>query len=254
MVEQSMAYSVLATTRTPALIIYLLDVSASMAQPLGAKRRLDVVMDALGIALRQMVFRSTRGGRLSPRYRIAMLAYSDHVYDLLDGIKTVDHVAHLGVPELSPMRTTETAKAFTQAEKMLLAELPALEGCPAPLVCHMTDGESTGADPEPIVRRIMGMSVSDGPVLVENIFISDKILPEPISDPSTWPGILPGTILTNDYARKLRAMSSPLPDSYRDVLIEHSYRLSPGALMLLPGMSAELVALGFQMSAATPVR
>jgi hypothetical protein len=91
-------------------------------------------------------------------------------------------------------------------------------------------------------------------VLVENIFISDRILPEPISDPSTWSGILPSTTLSNDYARKLRAMSSPLPDSYRDVLIEHSYRLAPGALMLLPGMSAELVALGFQMSAATPVR
>ena len=43
-----------------------------------------------------MVFRSTKGGRLSPRYRIAMLAYSDHVYDLLDGIKTVEEVAQLG--------------------------------------------------------------------------------------------------------------------------------------------------------------
>ena len=30
------------------------------------------------------------GDRLLPRYRIAMLAYSDHVYDLLDGIITID--------------------------------------------------------------------------------------------------------------------------------------------------------------------
>jgi len=249
-----MPYETMATGKTPALIIYLLDVSASMSQPLGNKRRIDVVVEALAAALRQMVFRSTKGGRLSPRYRIAMYAYSDHVYDLLDGIKTVDQVAHMGVPELSPQRTTETAKAFAQAERLLQAELPNLRHCPAPLVCHMTDGEYTGVDPEPIARRIMAMSVPDGNVLVENIFISEKILPHPVTDPFHWPGILPGTKLTNEYARKLQAMSSPLPESYRAIMLENNYHLSPGALMLLPGMSPELVAMGFQMSAATPVR
>jgi len=249
-----MPYEVLATSKTPALIIYLLDVSASMSQPLGDRRRIDVVGDALQAALRTMVFRSTKGSRLSPRYRIAMIAYSDHVYDLLDGIKSVDQVARLGVPELSPMRTTETAKAFAQAEKLLQADLPNLQNCPAPLVCHMTDGENTGDDPEPIVRRIMQMSVPDGHVLVENIFISDKILPKPVTDPRKWSGILPDTKLTNDYARKLRAMSSPVPGSYRQMMLEMGYNLDPKALMLLPGMNPELVAMGFQMSAATPVR
>jgi len=249
-----MPYTILATSKTPAFIIYLLDVSASMSQPLGERRRIDVVMDALQATLRQMVFRSTKGSRLSPRYRIAMLAYSDHVYDLLDGIKPIDQVARLGVPELSPMRTTDTAKAFTWAEKLLQAELPNLQHCPAPLICHMTDGEYTGEDPEPIVRRIMQMAVPDGHVLVENIFISDKILPRPIADPRKWPGILPNTQLTNEYARKLRAMSSPLPDSYRQMMLEMGYNLDSRALMLLPGINPELVAMGFQMSAATPVR
>lgn len=249
-----MPYETMATAKTPALIIYLLDVSASMSQALGKKRRMDVVIEALTAALRQMVFRSTKGGRLAPRYRIAMLAYSDHVYDLMDGAKTVDQVAHMGVPELSPQRTTETAKAFAQAEKLLQAELPNLRHCPAPLVCHMTDGEYTGADPEPIVRRIMAMSVPDGNVLVENIFISEKVLPKPVADPFQWPGILPNAKLANDYARKLQAISSPVPESYRVIMLENNYHLQAGALMLLPGMSPELVAMGFQMSAATPVR
>jgi hypothetical protein len=249
-----MPYEIMATAKTPALIIYLLDVSASMSQKLGSKRRIDVVTEALTVTLKQMVFRSTKGGRLSPRYRIAMIAYSDHVYDLLDGIKPVDQVAPLGVPVLSPMRTTNTAAAFAQAEKLLLAELPNLRSCPAPLICHMTDGEYTGADPEPIAKRIMGMSVPDGNVLIENIFISDKILPQPITDPSKWPGILPDTKLSNEYARKLRAISSPLPASYRAMMQENGYQLAKDALMLLPGMTPELVAMGFQMSAATPVR
>lgn len=249
-----MPYSVLATAKTPALIIYLLDVSASMTQPMGDKRRIDVIVDALTAALRQMVFRSTKGGRLAPRYRIAMLAYSDHVYDIMDGVKTIAEVAQLGVPELSPMRTTDTAKAFEHAEQLLAREMVGLSDGPAPVVCHMTDGEYTGADPEPVVRRIMEMTTPDGNVLVENIFISDQVLAEPITDPTKWPGILPGSALVSDYARKLQSLSSPIPESYRQMMQENNYRLTPGALMMLPGYSPELVAMGFQMSAATPVR
>lgn len=219
-----MSYEIMATATTQALVIYLLDISASMGSALGDQRRIDVVTDALTAALRQMVFRSTKGGRLSPRYRIAMFAYSDTVYDLLEGSQTVEQVAHRGVPDLSPMRTTETAKAFAEAENLLLRELPDLYASPAPLVCHMTDGEYTGADPEPV------------------------------DDPVAWPGILPETRLANEYARKLQDMSSPLPESYRMMMLESNYRLGPGALMLLPGMSPDLVAMGFQMSAATPVR
>lgn len=253
-----MAYETLATSATPALIIYVLDVSASMNKPLGGKRRIDVVEDALEAAIRQMVFRSTKGSRIAPRYRFAMLAYSRHVYDLLDGIRPVDEVAKKGIPELKVMQTTDTALAFTWAEKLLTADLPNLQNGPAPLVCHMTDGEYTGKDPEPIARRIMQMAVPDGNVLVENIFISDeseKILARPMEeDIRNWPGVLPDTPLKNTYAQKLRAISSPLPESYRTMMIEMGYGMDPKALMLLPGTSPELVAMGFQMSTATPVR
>jgi hypothetical protein len=249
-----MPYDVLATSRNPALIIYLLDVSVSMSQPMGDKRRIDVVSEALTAALRQMIFRSTKGGRVAPRYRIAMYAYSDHVYDLLDGVKTIEQVAYMGVPELSPMRTTETQKAFVHAERLLEAELPNLRAAPAPVVCHMTDGEYTGDDPDPVARRIMQMEVPDGPVLVENIFMSDAVLRTPIPDSSSWAGILPSTPLASGYAEKLRNMSSPLPESYRVTLNENNHRLSADACMLLPGTSFDLVSLGFQMSAATPVR
>lgn len=245
------SYEIEATSTTPALIIYLLDVSLSMNQALGEKRRVEVVTDALRTALHTMVFRSTKGTRISPRYRVAMLAYSTHVYDLLDGIKTINEIAQLGVPALSPMRTTETAKAFEEAERILQTELPNLQNCPAPLVCHLTDGENTGDDPEPIVRRIMQMSVPDGNVLVENIFISEGLLPHPITDPLSWPGILPTTKFNNAYAQKLQALSSPLPSSYRKMMLEMGYAMSPDALMMLPCTDPQLVQLGFQMSAAT---
>lgn len=248
-----MPYELLATTSTPALIIYLIDVSASMMLPMGEQRRIDVVMQALGAALRQMVFRSTKGVRISPRYRVAMYAYSDHVYDLLDGIKSVDRVAHLGVPELSTLRSSRASKAFEAAERLLQSELPALRNSPAPVVCHMTDGEFTGEDPEPVAQRIKQIAVGDGNVLVENIFITDEFLADPISDPFRWGGVTPSTGLASEYARKLCRMSSALPDSYARMMREANYQVASGALMVLPGHSPEFVAMGFQMSAATPV-
>jgi hypothetical protein len=247
-----MPYTTLATAQTPALIIYALDVSASMRTALGSKTRIEVVTDALGAALRQMVFRSTKGTRVAPRYRVAMFAYSDQIFDLLDGIKPVDIVANKGLPQLPTMRTTDTARAFAHIEQLLAQELPNLHGCPAPLICHMTDGEYTGDDPAPIVQRIRAMAVPDGPVLVENIFISDQIVP-PIADPANWPGISSHTTLQSSYAKKLRELSSPLPSGYRDMMLESGMRMAEDALMLIPGSSAQLVELAFVMSTATPV-
>ncbi|MGF7050467.1 hypothetical protein J2T13_005016 [Paenibacillus sp. DS2015] len=250
-----MNYTIQASQRTPALIIYLIDISASMNMLMDNKRRIDIVYDALSLALRQMVFRSTKGNRLAPRYRIAILTYSDDVYDLLNGIKGIDEIAAAGsLPDLTPVRFSDSAKAFLQAERILQAELPHMQDCPAPLICHMTDGVATGEDPEPIAKRIMEMSVPDGNVLVEHIFISDHMLEEPITQPHRWKGILPDTTLRDEHAVKLRRMSSVLPESYREMLVESDYLLCSGAIMMLPGSHSELVSIGFQMSAATPVR
>lgn len=249
-----MPYEILATSMTPALIIYLLDVSASMSRPLGTEKRIDVVTQALTAALQQMIFRSTKGARLSPRYNIAIYAYSDKVYDVLEGVRSIDEVAKKGVPKITTMRTTETAKAFRAALRILEAEIPKMAKHPAPVVCHLTDGEYTGEDPRPIVEKIKELSVPDGSVLVENIFISDEILSQSIQDPRQWKGVLPDTSLATDYAKMLRDISSPVPDSYRVLMLEMGFNISPGALMMIPGTSSELVEMGFQMSAATRVR
>ncbi|HEC34498.1 MAG TPA: VWA domain-containing protein [Chloroflexi bacterium] len=249
-----MPYETEATSTTPALIIYLIDISASMRTPMGDKRRIDVVAEALQAVFEQMVFRSTEGESVRPRYRVAMYAYSDKVYDVYGGIKTIDEIVRMGPPELTTLRTTETAKAFRQAKRLLEREMSRLEDCPAPLICHLTDGEYTGADPEPIVREIMQMRNPDGHVLVENIFISDRLLAEPIGDVYQWPGIRANTSLKNKYAVKLRAMSSPVPESYRVMMLEMGYNIAEDALLFFPGTSTELVEMAFQMSGATKVR
>jgi hypothetical protein len=233
---------------TPALVLYLIDVSHSMGQPLGDRTRIEVVRDALHAALMQMVFRSTRGDIVLPRYRIRILSYSDDVFDLLPGTKTIDQVIQMGTPPLKPTNQTNTAKALEMVRTLLEQELPVLARCPAPLVCHLTDGEFSGPDPESNARKIMELSVPDGNVLLENIFISDHILSEPVADIHRWQGVLPSTRLDAAYAAKLRQMSSPIPESYRKVLLDSGFQFAAGARLMFPGSSPELVSLGFQMS------
>ncbi|WP_166244966.1 vWA domain-containing protein [Paenibacillus turpanensis] len=251
-----MSYTVLATQQNPALVVYLLDISRSMTLPMGKKRRIDVVTESLTAAVKQMVFRSTKGTRLLPRYRIAMYAYSDQVYDLLGGIRSVDEVARRGIPELIPQQHTSAALAFETAERLLEKELPELREGPAPLICHMTDGSPSGGagDPEPVAKRLMQMAVPDGNVLIENILISDELIGAPLTDVKQWEGYHSHTSFAEEGAEKLKRMSSVIPETYRETMLDSGYRLAEGSLMLLPGSSPELVALGFQMSAATPVR
>jgi uncharacterized protein YegL len=246
-----MSYQIPATSKTPALIIYLLDVSASMQQACGGKSRVDVVTDALQKIAVKMVQRSTKGTVVSPRYRVAMIAYSSQVIDLLGGVKTIDELAKMGVPKLTTLDMTDTAAAFAEAERLLKAELPNLQDCPAPLVCHMTDGEYNGADPKPIAERIMSMSVSDGNVLIENIYVTTTGLS--IADVNTWPGISSESALPDPYSQTLFQMSSPIPEGYRSVMREFGYQLESGARMFFPGDERDLVELGFAMSGATPV-
>lgn len=245
-------YTVLATSQTPALLIFLLDVSYSMGTPLGERSRIDVVVEALRIAIDTMLFRSTKGQKtVSPRYRVAVLAYSEDVQDLLGGVKTIDQVAWIPTPSLSPQTTTRTAKAFLAAEQILAKELPGLQACPAPLVCHITDGEFNGPDPEPVVKRIMAMSTLDGNALCLHCLISPDFQAE-IGDVKKWGGILPESPLRNPYANQLRRLSSLMPRSYHDTLRKDGYNLHDRAVMLLPGTSPDMVALAFQMATATP--
>ncbi len=247
-----MPYEVRATSKTPALLVYLLDCSSSMGDPFDGARRIDHVNEAIEKVLIRMVQRSTKGEIISPRYRLAMIAYSDRPQDILGGIETITNVAQRGKPRLSPMALTDTASAFLYARDLLRQELPKLDGYPAPMVIHLTDGQFNGADPEPIAKEIMQMSNSDGNVLIENVFIGPDLTHSPITKAETWVGISSVDELKDSYAKMLFNMSSPLPPTYSEVIQEEGYALKPGARMLIPGANKDLIELAFTMSGATP--
>lgn len=252
-----MPYQALATAKSPALVIYLLDVSKSMNEPFDGTSKISHVNESLNSVLSQMVERSTRGELISKRYHVAMSAYSDTPNDLLGGIMTIDEIAKKGRLELTTLNLTDTAAAFAWARDLLKTELPKRNGHdpthPTPMVCHLTDGYYTGDDPEPIAQEILQMTTDDGNVLIENIYIGPNMTRETIGDPKAWPGIFDVNELSDPYAQKLFNISSPLPEPYADFInVEAGYNLKPNCKMLIPGNNKELIELAFAMSGLTP--
>lgn len=234
------------------LIIFLLDVSGSMGKPMGSSTRIQTVRDALKVTLQQMVQLSLRNLQVRPRYRVSIVAYSDEVYDVLGGIKSVDEWAKIGIPKLEPLNRTDTTKGLLFVKNLLEHEIPNIgDVCPAPLIIHMTDGEFTSKDdPEPVVRQIQELCVADGNVLVESIFIDDTLKVSP-ANPTKWPGYKPKTDVGNPYGNRLLGMSSLLPELYHFGMTEMGYAIQPGTVLMYPGNNIEFLRMGFVTSVAS---
>jgi uncharacterized protein YegL len=247
-------YTQPATTLTPALIIYLIDASQSMNDRCGSTTKIDVVNMALKNAIKDMVRRSMRDGVVQRRYKLAILAYSTKVIDVLDGICDLPDLVRAGVPILSAGGKTDTAAGFAAVEQLLQAHLADFQRSPAPLVCHLTDALFTARDPSSVVKRIQELHVNDGSVLVENVYIADNMLRKPVQNWYEWGGVLKARQLTNAYARLLFYLSSPLPESYRQNINNYGYHLQSGTSLFFPGTHTDLVRLAFAISAATQLK
>jgi hypothetical protein len=251
-------YKNVTTSDHPALIVYILDISSSMRQTLqGGKTRIRTVEENLYAALQEMVARSLIQGEIKPRYRIAIYAYFDEVYDVLSGINTIDVVANMGIPDLKPQtRKNNMAAAFHYARELITDDIAKwsqryLELCPAPLIVHMTGTQvyERFENPELIARDIKTIKVPDGHALIENIFITGEFA-VPTQDIKLFPGYKTEEILDNLYAQMLLRMSSKLPETYRNwINKQEGMSLQSGTAMLFPGMTPEFVRSAFSMCA-----
>jgi hypothetical protein len=249
-----MRYTQPATSLTPALIVYLIDASHSMNDPCGAMTKIELVNRALRDVIKDMVRRSMRDGVVQRRYKVAIIAYSTQVVDVLGGIRDLPDLVREGTPVLSAGGETDTSAGFAAVETLLQDHLARFQSCPAPLVCHLTDALFTESDPSPLIRRIQALAVNDGPVLIENVYVADRMLRSPVSDWHTWGGVLKLRQLTNDYARLLLQLSSPLPETYRQNINNYGYHLQSGASLFFPGVHTDLVRLAFAVSSATQLK
>jgi hypothetical protein len=202
-----------------------------------------------------MMRRSMKGEIISERYGLVMLTYGDRVNDVYRGNTSIAEAVKRPLPEFQMQVRTNTALAFSEASKIIKKNLKFLGNSPSPIICHLTDGEyNDGGSPQQIVQEIRSIRNTDGPVLVENVFVGTDLTREPITDIRHWPGVLSPDSLTTDYLRDLYDMSSPLPASYAGEIRTFGYGLQPGAKMLIPAQSPELVELAFVMGSATKTK
>ena len=256
------AYKNQANSDHPATLIYLVDISGSMSATMqDGKTRIEVAKNAIQVAYAQMIQRSMRQGKIHPRYRVGMIAYSDKIYDVygnLGSIVSIDQLKNEGIPSITPQKSTNMAKAFRYAEKLIRDDLQKWSGkwqaeCPPPMVINITDceyDEEQAQDPLEFAQKLQQISLRDGNVLVENIFITDQISVP--SSPQEWQGYRFSDRTGNSYGDKLLAMSSAIPSTYAQILREQAgIKIREGTAMMFPGITREFIKFGFVMSIVT---
>jgi hypothetical protein len=125
--------------------------------------------------------------------------------------------------------------------------------CPPPMVINITDcefDEEQAQDPLEYSQKLQEISVLDGNILVENIFITDQISTP--ASPQDWQGYHHDDRTGNPYGDKLLKMSSPIPSNYAQILREQAgLKIKEGAAMMFPGITREFIKFGFVMSIVT---
>lgn len=260
--KSAFPYKNQANSDHPATLLYLVDISGSMnATMQEGKTRIEVAKNAIQVAYAQMIQRSLRQGKIHPRYRVGMIAYSETVYDVygdMGSIVSIEKLKDQGIPAISPQKSTNMAKAFRYAAKVIKDDVKKwptkwLEECPPPMVINITDceyDEKDTQDPLEYAKKLQEITLPDGNVLVENIFITDQIsVPGSAQD---WSGYTHDDATGDAYGDKLLAMSSLIPSTYAQILREQAgLKIKNGAAMMFPGITREFIKFGFVMSIVT---
>jgi hypothetical protein len=220
----------------PALIVMILDDSGSMATSMAGTgdTRYQWVERYSGIILKELLARSMEVSgdtpTVKPRYYLDVIQYGssvktwqagaegDEEMDIGAAAKKFTDSGSLGLG--GNLGGTDTAAAFQFAlariEKALQKER--FKNSFPPIVFHLTDGESH-TDAEPIAQQIMGLSSSDGNVLLVNAYIGTSTQLN-YKDPNDFPGYLTEQeVGSNQDNLRLFRMSSVIPDSMHENLV-----------------------------------
>jgi len=235
-----MAYSVEISRANPTCFVFLLDQSTSMTDPIEAgeapKRKADAVADALNRLLFELSLKCAKEEGVRDYFHVAVIGYGARVGSAFGGALAGRDLVPLSQVADNPLRVEERAKkvpdgagglvettarfpvwvdpvanggtpmSHALGEAVALVERWVSErpGCFPPIVINLTDGESTDGDPSEPASRIRSLATADGPVLLFNLHVSGGQ-----AAPVVFPPAEEG--LTNEFARLLFTMSSPLP-------------------------------------------
>lgn len=234
-----MPYTAEINRTNPGCVLFLIDESFSMSEPMDAARsKAQAVADILNRTIQDLIVRCGREEGVRNYFEVGVLGYSqDSVRNALSGALESKVLHPIGEIEANPLKVDERMKkipdgvggllevpvkfqtwyeartdggtpmtaALARAGEELVAWCDAHPASFPPVVLHLTDGEPTDGDPIPMSETLREISTDDGPVILANIHVapgaSGKIsFPDDISK-------VGGDV----NAMRLFAMSSNLP-------------------------------------------
>lgn len=220
-----------ASRDTPALIILLMDLSASMYKPFNnGQARSDYMIEGVRSIVKKAIMRSLKGDLIIDRYKFAAFGYSNEAFgiDIWHGMKGISDISRSGLPSKFS-QPKAVAFGFRLVRDFLYHTVPLLpRESPAPMVIHFTDGEySPGmSDPKSICDEIMQIELPDGHVLVETILCSNHYSKEEFDfryQPESDAAVV-----------NLVNISSVIPESYKKALQDYGEEIPIGTPLVFP--------------------
>lgn len=218
----------------PGLIVFVLDDSESMADPLEqtTDSKWKYVERFIGVILKELMNRSTElkgdAVQIKPRYYVYAIVYGSHPQvwgpGEMDIKVVVEKYAHDGESFGlgGHLGGTCTIIALQKAYEFLKEAMadPRFQSSFPPMLLHITDGMSD-ADPTPVAEMIKQLSNNDGNVLFANAYIGTETALS-YKGPDDFPGYvgLSDVGPNNEDNVRLFNMSSEMPDCIRQNLID----------------------------------
>lgn len=238
----------------PTAILFLVDQSGSMGDKMAAseKAKAQFVADVLNRTLFELVTRCTRAEGVRDYFEVGVLGYgAQGAQNGLQGALGARILNPISALEANPLRVetrkrktddgaggiveqsvkfpvwfepvanggTPMCDAIRKAGEELAAWCDAHPNSYPPTVLHVTDGESTDGDPEPLADALRQFATGDGNVLLLNLHVS-AVAGHPITFPAADMG------LPDQYAKTLFRMSSQLPDHLVKYAAEKGHKMS----------------------------
>jgi hypothetical protein len=252
-----MPYTAEISRSNPTCLVFLVDQSASMSDPIGGEvptSKASVVSDAINRLLTELSVKCAKEEGVRDYFHVAVVGYGHNSVgsafggalagrDLVPLSQIADNPARVEertkkVPDgagglvettvrfpiwMDPVNNggTPMRQALEFAHRLVdrwLGEHPA---CFPPIVLNLTDGEATDGDPTVPASSIRALASADGAVLLFNLHVSNAG-GSPVTFPDTDGG------LPDSYARTLFGMSSLLPSHMRSYAAQEGFTVSDG--------------------------
>ena len=278
-----MAYERRLDRNNPGCMVFLVDQSGSMNEPVAGEQRskADAVAEALNNLLYELVLRCIKDENEGPRhyYDISVIGYGPGVGSALGGalsgrdmVSVVDvadnpvrveeresvakagadgdvgtvprrHKFPVWVDSVADQRTP-MCEALNRTGGMLATWVQQHPDSFPPIVINISDGAATDGDPRVWSRRIQSLATLDGNVLLFNLNVS-ALSANPLFFPAN------AGVLENDYARLLFEMSSHLPPYMASLATGMGMSMNEGAKGFVYNADMSAVVRFLQIGTAT---